>query len=79
MTRPRLFPCTDLDRNGPQSESPRAGSPFSGLVDRPEATLAYVSGRHLELLDRTIANYGLPPPDFALTNFQPESTNRIEC
>ncbi len=48
-------------------------------MDRPEATVAYVSGRHLELLDRAIANYGLPPPDFALTNLQPESTNRIEC
>jgi sucrose-6F-phosphate phosphohydrolase len=72
MTSARLFLCTDLDRtllpNGPQSESARARGLFNRLVQSPEVTLAYVTGRHRALVDRAIASYALPRPDFAITD-----------
>ncbi|UOA10056.1 HAD-IIB family hydrolase [Methylobacter sp. S3L5C] len=62
--------CTDLDRtllpNGKQPESPKARSVFSRLVSRPEVTLAYVSGRHLELVKNAISEYELPLPDWII-------------
>lgn len=72
MTGTRLFLCTDLDRtllpNGPQSESSRARSLFANLVTRAEVILAYVTGRNVSLVDRAIANFVLPKPDFAITD-----------
>jgi sucrose-6F-phosphate phosphohydrolase len=72
MNEPRLFLCTDLDRtllpNGPQPESPRARALFAQLVNRPQVILAYVTGRHRTLVDRAIANYVLPKPNFAITD-----------
>jgi len=66
----RLFICTDLDRtlipNGPQPESPRARERFAALVSRPEVSLAYVSGRHRELVAQAIEGYALPQPDFVV-------------
>lgn len=66
----RLLICTDLDRtlipNGPQSESAHARQYFSHLVSRPEVTLAYVSGRHRELVEKAITHYCLPVPDFVI-------------
>lgn len=66
----RLLICTDLDRtlipNGPQSESANARKHFATLVAHPEVTLAYVSGRHRELVERAIVNYRLPLPDFVV-------------
>lgn len=60
--------CTDLDRtlipNGPQPESPGAQERFSALVARPEVTLAYVSGRHRELVQRALEEFRLPLPDY---------------
>jgi sucrose-6F-phosphate phosphohydrolase len=62
--------CSDLDRtllpNGPQPESPRARELLRILAARPEVTLAYVSGRHKELLQQAIDEYDLPVPDFAI-------------
>ncbi|MFC1695110.1 HAD-IIB family hydrolase [Pseudomonadota bacterium] len=62
--------CTDLDRtlipNGPAPESPEAEGRFAALASRPDVTLAYVSGRHRELVDNAIAEYHLPRPDFVL-------------
>ena len=62
--------CTDLDRtllpNGRQPESPRARAFFARLVSRPEVTLAYVSGRHRELIEDAIREYGLPLPDWVI-------------
>jgi sucrose-6F-phosphate phosphohydrolase len=66
----RLLICTDLDRtlipNGTQPESNAARKHFALLVDRPEVTLAYVSGRHRALVEAAIDRYRLPPPDFVL-------------
>ena len=68
----RLLLCTDLDRtllpNGPQPESPGARERFGRLAARPEVTLVYVSGRHRELMEDAIAQYRLPPPDYAITD-----------
>lgn len=62
--------CTDLDRtllpNGRQPESPGARAAFSRLVSRPEVTLAYVSGRHRELIDDAIRDYQLPLPNWVI-------------
>ena len=66
----RLLVCTDLDRtlipNGPEPESPNARRLFSLLVARAEVTLAYVSGRDRGRVERAIANYCLPVPDFVI-------------
>ncbi len=62
--------CTDLDRtllpNGRQPESPGARAAFSRLVAHPEVTLAYVSGRHRELIEDAIRDYELPLPDWII-------------
>lgn len=69
MTEPILL-CCDLDRtvlpNGPQPESPQARPLLRAVAARPELTLAYVSGRHLELLLDAIREYRIPTPDFAI-------------
>lgn len=65
-----LLICTDLDRtllpNGRQPESPGARAAFARLVARPEVTLAYVSGRHRELVKDAIREYDLPSPDWVI-------------
>ena len=47
-----LMLCTDLDRtlipNGPSSGSRAAMREFDRLVQRPEVTLAFVTGRNLD-------------------------------
>ena len=64
--------CTDLDRtllpNGAEPESENARARFGQLVDLPEVTLAYVSGRHRELVEDAIRQYALPQPDFVVTD-----------
>jgi HAD superfamily hydrolase (TIGR01484 family) len=71
MPTPLLI-CTDLDRtllpNGRQLESPGARTAFSRLVSRPEVTLAYVSGRHRELVEDAIREYQLPSPDWVIAD-----------
>lgn len=66
----KLLLCSDLDRtilpNGAQPESPRARPLLHELANRPEVTLAYVSGRHLALLREAIESYSIPVPDFAI-------------
>ena len=68
----QLFLCTDLDRtvvpNGTQPETPGVRERFARLVNRPEVTLAYVTGRHRALVDQAIVEYRLPQPDFAITD-----------
>lgn len=65
-----LLICTDLDRtlipNGHQPESRGARDLFWRLVQRPEVTLAYVSGRDRGLLQSAIDEFALPVPDFAI-------------
>jgi len=62
--------CSDLDRtllpNGAQPESPEARRLLRRLAERPELTLAYVSGRHQALLEQAIEEYDLPLPDYAI-------------
>jgi HAD superfamily hydrolase (TIGR01484 family) len=62
--------CTDLDctllPNGKQPEAPEARATFARLVSRPEVTLAYVSGRHRELVEDAIREYQLPLPDWVI-------------
>jgi HAD superfamily hydrolase (TIGR01484 family) len=66
----QLLLCTDLDRtvmpNGPQPESGDARSSFAAFVARPEVTLVYVTGRDRQLVEKAIANYGLPEPDYVI-------------
>ncbi len=66
----RLLICTDLDRtllpNGAEPESPGARAHFARLAARAETTIAYVSGRHRELVENAIAEYALPNPDFVI-------------
>lgn len=52
--------------NGPQPESPQARSLLHKLVQRPEITIAYASGRHQALLLEAIDEYDLPVPDYAI-------------
>ncbi len=66
----KIFLCSDLDRtilpNGPQKESPEARQLLHLLARRPEITLAYVSGRNLQLLQAAVEEYQIPIPDIAV-------------
>jgi HAD superfamily hydrolase (TIGR01484 family) len=66
----RILICTDLDRtllpNGTQPESPRARDRFRHLVERPEISTAYVTGRHRELVLAAVEEYQLPIPDYVI-------------
>lgn len=69
---PRLLICTDLDRtllpNGLQPESPEALPTLRRLVSRPEVSLAYVSGRRLELHLEAMCTYDVPEPDYIIAD-----------
>jgi len=64
--------CTDLDRtllpNGNQPESHDARRRFASFAARKEVTLAYVTGRHLALVEKAITNFVLPRPDFVIAD-----------
>jgi sucrose-6F-phosphate phosphohydrolase len=66
----RLLLCTDLDRtlipNGPQPESPAARAHFATLAADQRVVLAYVTGRHRQLVEHAIEEYQLPAPDFVI-------------
>ena len=68
----RLLVCTDLDgtliADGLATESTGARPRFDALVSRPEVALAYVSGRHLELVQQAISEFDLPAPDFIIAD-----------
>lgn len=67
---PRILLCSDLDRtllpNGQAPESARARPLLRRLAQRPEVMLAYVSGRHRELIQEAIEQYQLPLPAMAV-------------
>lgn len=69
MTKPLLL-CADLDRtllpNGEPPESAGAREHFSRFAARPEVTLAYVSGRHKQLVMDAIAEFEIPLPDYVI-------------
>jgi len=66
----RILLCSDLDRtilpNGDQPESHAARPLLRRLLERPEVTLAYVSGRNRALLEAAIVEYEIPVPSFAI-------------
>lgn len=66
----RILLCSDLDRtllpNGLQPESPQARPLLRRLAEHPDVILAYVSGRHLALIESAISEYDLPLPAFAV-------------
>jgi sucrose-6F-phosphate phosphohydrolase len=68
----RFLLCTDLDRtlipNGTQPGSPASMDMFKRLVNCEEVTLAYVTGRHIALIEQAIAEFDLPQPDFAIAD-----------
>ena len=70
--------CTDLDRtlipNGLPPESPNARELFCKVAAAPFVSLAYVSGRDLGLLQKAIAEYNLPTPDFMIGDVAPPFT-----
>lgn len=72
MSDLRLLLCTDMDRtiipNGVQPEHPEARKRFSRFCLFPEVVLAYVTGRHLELVQQAIKNYELPTPEFIISD-----------
>ncbi|MDX1824434.1 MAG: HAD-IIB family hydrolase [Thiohalomonadales bacterium] len=72
MTSPRLLLCTDMDRtiipNGKQPESVDARFQLAEFCHRPEVKLVYVTGRHQALVQQAIDQYGLPDPDFVITD-----------
>ncbi len=69
MIEPLLL-CSDLDRtilpNGTAEESPAARRRLRALAEHEEVTLAYVTGRHLQLIEEAIAEYALPMPAYAI-------------
>jgi sucrose-6-phosphatase len=66
----RLLLCTDLDRtllpNGELPESEGARAMLTRVLRQPGISLAYVSGRHLALIEQSIREYGLPRPDWII-------------
>jgi HAD superfamily hydrolase (TIGR01484 family) len=71
MSRSILL-CTDLDRtllpNGLQAESPEARPLFRSVAAHPEVTIAYVSGRSLDLQREAIQRWSLPMPGYAIAD-----------
>ena len=66
----RILVCTDLDRtllpNGAQPESPHARERFAAVCRRDDIELAYVTGRHRELVMSALHEYALPLPDYVI-------------
>lgn len=71
MNKPILI-CTDLDRtlipNGSQTESPQARPLFAHIAQRSDVRIAYVTGRHLQIVEQAISDYHLPQPDYILAD-----------
>ncbi len=67
-----LLLCTDLDRtllpNGDAIESPLARERFMKLVKHPDIILAFVTGRHDELVKEAIVQFDLPEPDYVIAD-----------
>jgi len=68
----KLLLCTDLDRtlipNGAQPESSGARKCFNHLVNHPDITLVYVTGRDKALVQNAITYYHLPIPDYVIAD-----------
>ena len=72
MNLPKLLLCTDMDRtvipNGFQPEHPDARMLFKQFCSVAGVTLAYVTGRHIELVKDAIYNYALPKPSYVISD-----------
>ena len=79
----KLLHCTDLDRtlipNGQQPESSQARAYFARFVSQLEVSLAYVTGRHLALIEQAIAEYELPQPDFVVADVGTSIYEKESC
>jgi len=68
----RVLLCTDMDRtvipNGMQTEAKNARADFTQFCALPSVTLAYVTGRHLGLMQQAVDEYHLPQADYAITD-----------
>ena len=68
----RLLLCTDMDRtllpNGAQPESANARKYFSRLAAHPNVSIAYVTGRHLPLVQQAISEFMVPTPDYVISD-----------
>jgi len=68
--KPHILLASDLDRtllpNGLQEESPAARPLLRAMGRHPEIALAYVSGRHLALVDAAIAEFDVPVPAYVI-------------
>ncbi|MDK9709436.1 MAG: HAD-IIB family hydrolase [Desulforhopalus sp.] len=68
----RLLLCTDLDRtllpNGAAPESAGARELFTQLANRDDVVVAFVTGRHLALVKKAIADYSLPLPEIIVAD-----------
>ena len=66
----KILLCTDLDRtilpNGYQLESRDARPLLRRIAAHPELRLAYVSGRHKDLILEAIREYEIPLPDYSI-------------
>lgn len=67
-----LLLCCDLDRtvlpNGLEPEDPQSMSAFKAIVDHPQITLAYITGRSKGLTENAIGKRGIPTPSVAATD-----------
>lgn len=68
----RLLLCTDMDRtvipNGMQPEHAQARRRFRAFCQQENVLLAYVTGRHRQLVEKAIRSYHLPQPDYVITD-----------
>ena len=66
----RLLICSDLDGtlipNGTEPESPGSHEHLTILASHPQVWLAYVSGRHSDLIGQAIVDNHLLVPDFVI-------------
>lgn len=72
MSMKPILLCTDMDRtvipNGSVPENTLAKEAFKQFCQRPQVTLAYVTGRHLSLALSALEKYDLPEPDYFITD-----------
>ena len=68
--KPNVLLCSDLDRtilpNGSQPESPHARKMLHKVANHHQLTLAYVSGRHEQLIRQAVKQYAIPLPGYAI-------------
>jgi sucrose-6F-phosphate phosphohydrolase len=82
MNLPKLLLCTDMDRtvipNGFQPEHPNARKLFTQFSSVDGVTLAYVTGRHIELVKDAIYNYALPEPNYIISDVGTKIYHMVE-